>query len=249
MSRKLVTVLVLLVGMAGVIVAAVARFAPVEDRTVTAQPGPIRSVEVDLEAGRVEIVPGVGNEARIDRTREYLLGAPEVRETLVDGVLRIEAACEALMTLGCRVNYRLEVPAAVPVRIRTDRGSVEITDMAGMVEVETGAGDVDLTRTKGPVRATTSAGDVDGDDLVAGFLDARTDAGHIRLSLAEPSARVDLRTDAGNIDLALPAAGGGYRVTTETGAGEVDVSVENLPGANRSVTATTGGGNIRIHHR
>ncbi|HEX2118025.1 MAG TPA: DUF4097 family beta strand repeat-containing protein [Acidimicrobiales bacterium] len=249
MSRKLVTVLILLVGMAGVIVAAVATFAPVEDRTVTAQPGPIRGVEVDLEAGRVEIVPGVGNEATIDRTRRYLRGAPEVSEILLDGVLRIEAACEALITLGCRVNYRLEVPAAVPVRIRTDRGSVEITDMAGMVEVETGAGDVDLTRTRGPVRATTSAGDIDGVDLVAAFLDARTDAGHVRLSLAEPSARVDLRTDAGNIDLALPPAGGGYRVTTETGAGEVDVSVENLPGANRSVTATTGGGNIRIHHR
>ena len=120
--------------------------------------------------------------------------------------------------------------------------------MRGMVEVETGAGGIRLG-TEGPVRASTSGGSVDGDDLVAGFLDPSTDAGRIRVSLAEPSARGDLRTDAGNIDLALPAASGGYRITTETAAGEVDLGLAHEPGANRAVTATTGAGNIRIRIR
>jgi DUF4097 and DUF4098 domain-containing protein YvlB len=248
-SRKLLIVLIVVVGLAGIIVAAVAAFATVEDRTVTTTPGPIRSVEIDLEAGRVEITPGVANEAKVDRRRRYIVGAPVVSETFVDGVLRLSGECESLVTLGCKVDFRVEIPAAVPVRIRTDTGSVAVTEMTGMVEVDTGAGGIRLNGTKGPVHASTSAGNIDGVDLVATFLDARTDAGRIRLSFAEPSSRVDLRTGAGNIDLALPASGGGYRVATETGAGKVDVGVDNDPAANRAVTATTGAGNIRIRTR
>ncbi len=249
MTRKLLTILIVVVGMAGLIVAAVVTFARVEDRTVTTQPGPIRAVEIDVDTGRVEIRPGTANEAKVDRTRKYIRGAPAAQEAVVDGVLRVGSECRSWLTLGCSVDYVIEVPAAVPVRVRTDTGSVALVDMTGMVEVETGAGGIRLTRTKGPVRATTSAGNIDGVDLVAGFLDATTDAGRIRLSMAEPSARITLRTDAGNIDLSLPAASGGYRVTTETGAGRVDVDVPQDPTSARAVTATTGAGNIRIRAR
>ena len=119
MSRKLLTVLIVVVGMAGAIVAAVATFAQVKERTVTSLPGPIRVVEIDVEAGRVEIRPGLVNEVKVDRTRRYLLGAPEAQETVVDGVLRVQVACESWLTLGCSVDYVVEVPAAVAVRVRT----------------------------------------------------------------------------------------------------------------------------------
>ena len=219
-----------------------------KERTVSTLPGPIQALEIDVETGRVQIRPGLANEAKVDRTRRYLLGAPEAQETVVDGMLRVQAACES-RTLGCSVDYVVEVPAAVAVRVRTDSGPVEVVDMGGMVEVETGAGGIRLTGTEGPVRAFTSTGNIDGDDLVAGFLDASTDAGRIRVSLAEPSARVALRTEAGDLDLALPAAGGGYRITTETDAGEGDLALAYEPGANRAVTATTGAGDIRIRTR
>jgi DUF4097 and DUF4098 domain-containing protein YvlB len=108
---------------------------------------------------------------------------------------------------------------------------------------------VHLARTRGPVQVRTSAGSVDGVDVVASFLDATTDAGRIRLSLAEPADRVGLRTDGGSIDLALPPVPGGYRVATDAGAGKVEVSVAQDPGAGPAITAKTGAGNIRIRPR
>ena len=249
MTRKLLAVLVVLVGLAGVAVVGLSTFAAVDDRVVSTRPGPVRSVEVDVEAGRVEVAAGEADEARIDRTRQYIRGAPVISETLINGVLRVTADCRTFIKVGCKVDYRIEVPGAVPVRIRTERGSAHVENMTGMVDIETEAGGVRLVRTRGPVRASTSAGNIEGADLVAGFLDASADAGRIRLSLAEPSARVDLRTDAGSIDLALPNAPGGYRVTTETGAGRVDVDVHEEPTSPRAVTATTGAGNIRIRAR
>jgi hypothetical protein len=249
MTRRLLAMLIALVGTAGVVVVVLSTIFPVEDRVTLVQPGPIRSVEVDLEAGRVTVVPGEGDGATVDRTRRHLWGEPEVSETAVAGVLRIVAECQRIVTFGCGVDYRLEVPTGVTVRIRTGRGSVSVSDIAGMVEVDTGSGSVRLARTKGPVRVNTSAGNVEGVDLAPDFLDATTNAGRIRLSLAEPPGRLGLRTGAGNIDVGLPRVPGGYRVDADAGAGRVDIGVENNEGGSRTVTARTGAGNIGVHVR
>ena len=249
MSRRLLVALIVLVGSAGVVVAVLALAFPEKDTTTLAQPGPVRSLEVNVEVGKVEVVPGSGDGATITRTRRYLVGAPEAREALVDGTLRVEAECQSIIAAGCAVDYRLEVPLGVPIRIRTERGSVSVTDMTGMVEVDAGAGNVRLTRTRGPVKVDTSAGNVEGVDLAPQFLDATTGAGRIRLSIAEAPGRLGLKTGAGSIDVGLPTTPGGYRVATETGAGKVDVTVEQNEGGSRAIVATTGAGNIRIHPR
>ncbi len=193
--KKLLAVLIVLVGTAGVVVAGLATFAAVRDRTVSTRPGPVRSVEVDVAVGR---------RGRRRRQRRGQGGPyPAVHRRCAadhrDAGRRRPPAHGVVPNVrpaGCKVDYRVEVPGAVSVQVRTERGSVQVENMTGTVEVETEAGGVRLVGTRGPVRATTSAGNVEGVDLVAGFIDAITDAGRIRLSLAEPSARVDLRTDA-----------------------------------------------------
>lgn len=250
MSRRLLAVLIAVLATAGAVVAALVTFFPNEDRTTFDQAGPIQTVEVDVEAGEVEVVAVEGDVARVTRTRRYLQGAPTVREALAAGVFRLEAKCPRFVTVGCTVDHRVEVPAGVSVRVRTDKGSVSVSGVRGMVEVDAGAGNVRLAGTRGPVRVDASAGRVEGDDLVALYLDATTDAGSIRLSLAEPPpGRLGLKTGAGAIDVALPVVAGGYRVDAEAGAGKVDVAVEQNPGGNRAVIARSGAGNIRIHTR
>jgi hypothetical protein len=248
-SRRLLVVLIGLVGSAGVVVAVLGEFFHERDRTTLSQAGQIRSVQIDVEVGRVEVVPGGGPETLIIRTRHYLLGAPETRESLVGDVLQIEARCGAVIAAGCAVDYRVEAPAGVPIRIRTERGSVSVTDMSGMVEVDAGAGNVHLTRTRGPLKVDTSAGNVEGVDIVAQLLDVTTGAGRIRLAVAEPPGRLGLKTGGGAIDVSLPATEGGYRVAADAGAGRADVSVEQNEGGSRAIVATSGAGNIRIHPR
>lgn len=249
MTRRILIVLIIVVGLGGVFVAGVATFAGADDHATFTQSGPIRQLEVEVESGRVQIVAQQANEARVERTRRYVRGKPHAEETFVDGVLRLQADCPSFVVVGCKVDYRVAVPAATAVRVRTRSGSVSVTEIAGMIDVETKAGGVRLDRTRGPVKASTSAGNLDGTDLVAPFVDATTGAGHIRLSLSEPSPRLTLRTDAGGVDVALPPAQGGYRVTTDTHAGKAEVTVAQDPSSARAVEATTGAGNIRVHPR
>jgi hypothetical protein len=248
-SRRFLVALIALIGAAGFVVAFLVVFFPEKDTTTLAQAGQVRSVEIDVEVGKVEVVPGAGQEAIITRTRRYLVGAPEARESLDNGVLRIAAECRGAIAAGCGVDYRVEVPAGAPVRIRVQRGSVSVTETSGMVEVDAGAGNVRLTRTRGPVKVETTAGNVEGVDIAPQFLDATTSAGRIRLSVAEPPGRLGLKTGAGNIDVALPVTQGGYRVAADAGAGKADVSVEQDVGGSRSIIATTRAGNIRISSR
>lgn len=249
MIRRLLAVLIALVGTAGILVVGLSTWFPEEDRATITPPGAVRRVEVDVEAGRVAVVAGGTGGVTVDRTRRYLRGKPVTEERVVDGVLRVTAMCTRVPTFGCEVDYRIEVPAGVSVQVRTERGSVSVDDIIGMVDVTTSAGAVRLSRVRGPVKVTTSTGSVDGDDLVAEFLDATTGAGRIRLSLAEPPGRLGLRTGAGSIDVGLPPAVGGYRVAADAGAGSVDVSVEQNPGASRAVIVNSGAGRVRVHPR
>jgi len=246
-TRTLLAILIVLVGAAGVGVAELTRAGATEDRG-SATYGAITGVDIQIDAGRVDVVGRAGTEARVDRVRHYLREAPGLTETAVDGVLRIRSACPKFVALGCAVDVRVEAPASATVRVRTGKGAVSVDGMVKGLDVSTSAGSVRLLRAAGPLRATTSAGSIDGIDLAPAFLDARTDAGRIRMSLAEPAARVDLRTDAGNIDLSLPGDGG-YRVMTDTAAGKVDVSVVKDLASPRAVNATTDAGSIRIHPR
>jgi hypothetical protein len=247
--RKLLAVLVLVVGLAGVVLVEVVGSGATVDRGTSTHAGPIAGVEVEIDAGRVDVTGGTGADATVERTRHYLGKAPKIDEALVDGVLRLRVECPRFVALGCAADLRLAVPASASLRVRTQSGAVRVDGMSNGVDVSTSAGAVRLTGTAGPVRATTSAGSIDGVDLAPPFLDARTGAGSIRLSLAQPADRVDVRTDAGRIELALPDAQDGYRVTTATGAGKVDVGVAHNPASARAVTARTGAGGISIRPR
>lgn len=247
--RRLLAVLIVVVGLAGVAVAALSGAVTTEDKGSTTHPGPIRSVDVEIDNGRVDVVGSADPDVVVDRVRHYLHGAPTISEAVADNVLRLRTHCPTFVALQCGVDVRLRVPAGATVQVRTTSGDVTVQGVSGPVAVTTSAGGVRLTGTTGAVKVATSAGSIDGTDLKSPAVDASADAGRIRLALAEPAARVDLRTHAGSIDLALPAAPGGYRVDAKTGAGKANVSVAQDPTSARAVTARTGAGGIRIHNR
>lgn len=248
-TRGLVALLVLVVALAGVGVAWFADHGATVDRGSSTHAGPVRGVDVEIDAGRVDVVAGPGVDAKVERTRHYLRGAPSLTESFVDGVVRVRGDCPRFVALACGVDIRVEVPAITPVRVQAGRGTVTVQGMTGAVDVGTSGGDVHLTGLAGTVKATTSAGSIDGADLNPTTLDAVTSAGDIRVSLTQPPGRIDLRTGAGGVDLALPEAPGGYRVMTNTRSGRVAVSVAQDPSSGRAVTARTGSGRITVHRR
>ncbi len=242
-ARRRLASAIVVVGMAGVFTTVGAR----QTRTTFAVPDPITAVEVESEAGAVDVVVAGDRGTTIVQTARALLGGPTIEQSVVDGVLRLRASCPRLGAAVCQVDYRLELPPTLPVRVRTGRGDVSVEDMAGAVDVTSTEGSISLARTSGPVTARTSQGSVEGVDLAPPFLDASTRGGPISVSLAKPAGRVDVQSRSGSVDLALPADR--YRVETATGRGRPDIGVVVDATSGYVVRATTVAGGVRIRPR
>jgi hypothetical protein len=238
---------IVVVAVLGVAVALASHFGARTHQATSTITDAVTAVEVDSTAGPVDVVAGTGTEVRLRRTERYLLGAPIVRQSVVDGILRVRAGCPRLGAPACEVRLRLELPATVTLRVRADRGAVSVTGIAGAVDVATEAGAISLTGGSGPMTARTTAGAIRGVDLSPLYMDASTTAGAIRLSLARPSARVDLRTGAGAVEVTLPPDR--YRVETHAATGKADVGVVVDPTSPFAVRVTTTAGAIRIRPR
>ncbi|HEV8443511.1 MAG TPA: DUF4097 family beta strand repeat-containing protein [Steroidobacteraceae bacterium] len=104
------------------------------------------------------------------------------------------------------------------------------------IDVRTGGGEIELADTTGAAKLHTSGGDIVAKNL-GGTLEARTSGGGIRVDTVRGD--VDAGTSGGDVHL-LHVDG---KIRGDTSGGNVECS---LVGANRGITATTSGGNIRL---
>ncbi|QGK71813.1 hypothetical protein GIY23_21915 [Allosaccharopolyspora coralli] len=92
----------------------------------------------------------------------------------------------------------------------------------------------------------SGSGSISGRDLRAEGLRAVTGSGEVALSLLE-TGDVDARTSSGDVELVVPD--GGYRVDSETGSGEENVRITQDPKAPRTLTLSTGSGEVSVTPR
>jgi DUF4097 and DUF4098 domain-containing protein YvlB len=104
------------------------------------------------------------------------------------------------------------------------------------IDVRTGGGDVTLADTVGPAKLHTSGGDIAAKNL-SGTIEVRTSGGSVRVDSLH--GEIDAGTSGGDVHL-LHVDG---KIRGDTSGGNVECS---LVGANRGITATTSGGNIRL---
>ena len=144
----------------------------------------VRAIAIDVDTGDVELVRG-SDRVKVEQTSEYLVREPNVKRSVENGVLTLKSDCGGLFLLDCTTDFRIEVPAGVAVKVRTDVGNVTGTALASTdVRVRTDVGDVDIDLTEAPDR-----------------LEALTDVGEIELGLPDAAYAFDTDTDVGEIDV------------------------------------------------
>ena len=181
--------------------------------------GPVRAVEIDLDAGEVTVRGSGRSDARVRRTVRRGLRRPRITEAVDDGVLRLRVSSGI-------VQYEIDVPRSAAVVVRGDAASATVIGVAGFVEVQ------------------AEAGSIEGRALGGSAVRATTSAGSIRLSFDRPPDRVVARTDRGSVDLTLPA--GAYDVDVSCTRGQGRIGVPVTPGARCHVRAHSSSGPVRI---
>lgn len=146
---------------------------------------------------------------------------------------------------GWAVSYRLAVPRALNLSLRTTNGGISVQDVEAKVDFTTTNGGVKLMRVDGSVRGRTTNGGVDveldGPSWLGEGLDVETTNGGVRLQVPEHySAQVEAHTNNGGISLNVPG--------TVTGRSDRDVAVQ-LGSGGAPIKLRTSNGGVRINRR
>ncbi|MFF5210326.1 DUF4097 family beta strand repeat-containing protein [Streptosporangium sp. NPDC000396] len=126
----------------------------------------------------------------------------------------------------CGVNYRVEVPRGLRVKVAVDSGTVTLRALSG------------------PVEAVTDSGDIEGGELAGKRVVAEADSGDVKLTFAGQPDDVEVKIDSGNGVVRLPKAA--YKVTARTDSGVKKIRVDNDPAAPRSIHVTVDSGDIEV---
>lgn len=121
---------------------------------------------------------------------------------------------------NAQVRYLIKVPSQYNVDVKTGGGSIEISDLNGVVEARTSGGSISLGKINGDVDVKTSGGSIRVDDVV-GNIDAHTSGGSIRATISkQPTQDSKLTTSGGSITAYL-AEGIAVDLNASTSGGRV----------------------------
>ncbi|MFN7143820.1 MAG: hypothetical protein ACK4YP_08605, partial [Myxococcota bacterium] len=212
--------------------------------------GPISRIDVELDAGNVEIV-GAPDFLGVNGTvtsRWMNDDAPEVVHYVQDGVLHVLGRC-ATPDAPCILDVSLTVPMDANVSIDTGMGDVITRAITGDVEISVADGNIEGHQIGGTFFVETEQGDILGDGLTGTLIDARTGAGDVEMQITGSPIRVVGRSGNGDIVLNVPP--GSYRIDADTPQGDLEVSsqVVDDPGAASAIIAETDNGDVRIDGR
>ncbi|MFD7261189.1 DUF4097 domain-containing protein [Streptomyces sp. NPDC059874] len=205
---------------------------------------PVTSVEVDdARAGSIEVTPGTGPGVTVRRTVHYRGDTtPTPGRRVADGVLTFTDGCPSA-TSTCYVDYRLEVPAAATVKLKSSSGRISVTGVAA-AEVRADSGKVTADRIAGPLKIRTSSGAITATGLSGPDADVHSDSGDTRLDFTKAPSSVRAETSSGNVTLKVPRAP--YRLAVTTTSGAREVSLPSDPAAPAGLSAKTTSGDVHI---
>jgi hypothetical protein len=209
----------------------------------------VTRVVVGTDTGDIRVRAAVGTEApRLTSTLRWTTDRPRVQRDVTGDTEQLDARCRPQwLTNDCSVDLELVLPASTTLKIDTNTGDVSITGIAADLEAATTTGDVRLSAVSGATIATrTDTGDITVLATAAdGTVKADTDTGDVRITMTGAPRSVHAKTDTGDVTITVPP-GTGYAVSGSTDVGERTVSIATDPASDRSISAQTSVGDVRL---
>ena len=206
-------------------------------RSYKVRPG--GTLELDIDRGRVEVLPGPGREVLIEVERNVTTDDRSKAESIFERHdLQIEERDSGIYvgsrfdnnedtfwnrirsTDRLRVRVRVRIPEDYNIEFKAGAGSVELGSFSGDISGVTGAGNIEI-------------------GVVSGSVDVVSGSGNIVIEGA--GGKVEVYTGAGNVDVRSVRG----EATVKAGAGNVEVFITEQPeGAS---DFSTGAGNVMVY--
>ena len=194
--------------------------------------GAAPAVTVDTTRGQVEVAGADVQRIEVDGIAVVRLGWNVPADALA--LARAVAKAPPVMVSGSQVRFalptdertrqavivhwRIRVPRAATVDIRTTSGEIRLSDVRGTARVETGSGAVSVVGATGGLTAGSRSSAIDLARM-AGDVRVRSGSGSVRIAMAGSGA-VDAETRSSAIEI----DGASASLQARSGSGAIDVS-------------------------
>lgn len=221
----------------------------------------ITAVNVRSLGGRIDVLAGNSSSVRLTETLHYNRTAPQMEKSVQGGELTLKGdpSCNHG---SCRIDFRLEVPAALTARLDSSGGAITVRGLTEATNADSHGGSVTAVALSGPVTvntsggrltarnisatidATTAGGSVHADAIVGKRVTVRTSGGDASLVFSAVPDRVDGYTNGGSVKIHLVA--GSYAVTTDNDGGDRRIAVPIDPASPHKINLATSGGSVSV---
>lgn len=201
-------------------------------------------IEVDIEAGAIEVVAGDEVVVDVASRSGRGAGASVTNSGLNNGVLTVSVSCSRLALLrSCDTPVSLVVPPGTPLIAAIEAGSITASDLTAGADLRAAAGSIDVHDLAGTIRLRSDAGSISG-SVLRGTVDASASSGSVIITVIEDLTSMSATTKAGTVALVVPAAT--YRVDSSTPLGRTDIDLTTSADASRVIEARSEVGNVAI---
>jgi DUF4097 and DUF4098 domain-containing protein YvlB len=189
--------------------------------------------------GDVRILAKVVATAETEQRAKAIADAVELRPTLEQ--VQADGPRNLQNHEGWSVSYRISVPRALNLSLRTSNGGITVREVESQVSFRTSNGGVKLIGVSGDVRGQTSNGGVDieldGTAWIGEGLDIETSNGGVKIAVPENySARLEARTENGGVNSDYPGIvqdRRGRDINVQLGSGGAPIKIRTSNGGVR----------------
>jgi Toastrack DUF4097 len=202
-------------------------------------------VTVTTSGGNVLLRQVTGGRVSLVGNGVYSLIRPDITERFAAGTAAVGYGCP-MPTGFCALDATLSVPAGTAASVSTGGGDVTADGTTGRVSLSTGGGNVSASGVSGDLALSTGGGGIQATGVAAPQVTADTGGGGISIVFTQVPRDVQVNTGGGDITIVVPPGNARYNVHDSTGGGNSNVSVPTDPTSPNVITASTGGGDIKI---
>jgi hypothetical protein len=229
--------------------------------TVTRQfaVGAVPSVEIDVDAGTVEVTRGTSGQVSATLTKETHAITQSLARQDLDAItldtaqngdtitIRVNTP-DGVAVFGAgqrRISLNVSLPPTTNLSVTGGAGNIEITGISGVMNAQVAAGNMTMRGMtlsgSSSVRASTGNIEIQGALAPQTSLDLSNSAGNVELTLpSDTRAHVDATTSLGNADIS------GFPNATDQGDSRNVLSTDLNPNPDSTITAHVSVGNLTI---
>jgi len=209
----------------------------------------LTGLDVEIEFGTVEIVGVDSSTIHVEGTVTSGLLRTRHHEGIEGDRYLVSSSCKGgPASHFCEVDYRIEVPEGLAVRVDADDADVTVRDLRGRVDVRTSNRVVRADSLSGEVSLESSNDDVLASGMGPGAVRIVTSNARVEAAFSEPPERVEIETSNDDVDVVVPDTVDFYAVDLETSNGTPRAEIRTDPTSDRVLAVRTSNGDVRVSY-